>query len=92
MGVGAGEALAIWSELAIKNSSVALTFNLQGQTQAQEFKTKTGELSQWISSGGVSGPILCPSHEVATQIYSTKMKKLAHFLSCLVSKSLEILD
>lgn len=43
MGVGAGEALAIWSELAIKNSSVALTFNLQGQTQAQEFKTKAGE-------------------------------------------------
>lgn len=30
VGVGAGEALAIWSELAIKDSPVALTFNLQG--------------------------------------------------------------
>lgn len=31
MGVGAGKALAIRSELAIKNSSVALTLDLQGQ-------------------------------------------------------------
>lgn len=50
MGVGAGEALAIWSELAIKNSSVALTFNLQGQTSAQDFKAKKGELSQRFST------------------------------------------
>lgn len=49
MGVGAGEALAIRSELAIKNSSVALTLNLQGQVQAQDFQTTMLVVLNWRS-------------------------------------------
>lgn len=33
-----------------------------------------------------------PHHEVATQIYSTKRKTLAHFLSCLVNILLKLLN
>lgn len=31
VGVGAGEALAVWGELAVENSSMTLTFNLEAQ-------------------------------------------------------------
>lgn len=33
--------------------------------------TKKQDLKQWFSPGGVSGPTIVPSHEVATLIYST---------------------
>lgn len=31
VGVGAGEALTVWGELAVENSSMTLTFNLEAQ-------------------------------------------------------------
>lgn len=39
----------------------------------------------------VALPHSFPYHEVATQICSTKMKMVAHFLSCLVNKTLSYL-
>lgn len=46
MGVCAGKTLTIWSELAVKNSSMTLTFNL-GTTQARVQKP-VSELSDTL--------------------------------------------